>query len=506
MHHLLAYLGILRAGLVCVPVNIRQPAAIVRYICDDSGMQFAFADEAGAALVPDGVEHAPLAPVPAPGRGPHAEFPTVDERSTALVLYTSGSTGRPKGVVLSHCSQLSMVNAVTGGSDSRLFAGQRGIVAAPMFHMNALVFIASFLKGGGSIVLMSRFDAAMFAEAIGRYGVNVITGVPTMIAILHARGGTWASRTSAASVPSTSARPRSPRPSSPSRGDAAERHGPELLRHDRDRRRPVRAAPRRSGSPTHFRGLSHTARGGAANDDGVLLVKAPSMMSGYLNLPELTERKLRDGWFTTGDLFERDRDGFYFFKGRADDMFVCSGENVYPGRWSRRSSRMQGCCRRRWCPYRMTCAARCRWRSSSRWAPRSARGRSRTRQGTSRALPLPEAGLVPGFPAAGEHDEGRSPGTDAPGRGVGRAPERPVVADHADQRRSPYPLADAVPEAELQRQVDELASAKNRGLVRGMPTYLKLGGPGFIGAARTLGAGTMTSSMLAGAEFGYRTL
>ena len=80
------------------------------------------------------------------------------------------------------------------------------------------------------------------------------------------------------------------------------------------------------------------------------------------------------------------------------------------------------------------------------------------------------------------------------------------MADHADQRRSPYPLADAVPEAELQRQVDELASAKNRGLVRGMPTYLKLGGPGFIGAALTLGAGTMTSSMLAGAEFGYRTL
>ena len=332
VHHLLAYLGILRAGLVCVPVNIRQPAAIVRYICDDSGMQFAFADEAGAALVPDGIEHAPLAPVPAPGRGPHAEFPTVDERSTALVLYTSGSTGRPKGVVLSHCSQLSMVNAVTGGSDSRLFAGQRGIVAAPMFHMNALVFIASFLKGGGSVVLMSRFDAAMFAEAIGRYGVNVITGVPTMIAILHAA---WrdlgkpdlgsVSTVYIGSAPVTEAIVAQSREMMPNAAvlnsyGTTETGGGLFGPHPDGVVRPPTAV----GYPTPLVEVR-------LDEDGVLLVKAPSMMSGYLNLPELTERKLRDGWFTTGDLFERDRHGFYFFKGRADDMFVCSGENVYPG-------------------------------------------------------------------------------------------------------------------------------------------------------------------------------
>ena len=80
------------------------------------------------------------------------------------------------------------------------------------------------------------------------------------------------------------------------------------------------------------------------------------------------------------------------------------------------------------------------------------------------------------------------------------------MADGADRPPFRYPLADAVPEAELRRQADALATARGRGLIRGAPTYLKLGGPGFIGAALTLGAGTMTSSMLAGAEFGYRTL
>ena len=80
------------------------------------------------------------------------------------------------------------------------------------------------------------------------------------------------------------------------------------------------------------------------------------------------------------------------------------------------------------------------------------------------------------------------------------------MADTGDNPRSPYPLADAVPETELRQQVEDLSAARARGPVLGLPTYLRLGGPGFIGAALTLGAGTMTSSMLAGAEFGYRTL
>ena len=330
VHHLMAYLGIMRAGYVCVPVNIRQPRPILRYICDDARMRFAFADETGAALVPDSVEHAALAPVP--DADPEPRLAAVDEQSTALILYTSGSTGRPKGVVLSHLSQLSMINAVTGGSDSRLFVGQRGIVAAPMFHMNALVFIASFLTGGGSIVLMSRFDAAMFAGAIGKYGVNVITGVPTMIAILHAA---WrdlgkpdlgsVSTVYIGSAPVTEAvvaqsREMMPKATVLNSYGTTETGGGLFGPHPDGVERP----PTSVGYPTPLVEVR-------LDEDGVLLVKAPSMMSGYLNLPELTERKLHDGCFTTGDLFERDRDGFYFFKGRADDMFVCSGENVYPG-------------------------------------------------------------------------------------------------------------------------------------------------------------------------------
>ena len=330
--NLMAYLGVLRAGYVCVPVNIRQPPAIVRFVCEDAGMQFAFADEAGAALVPEGVAHAGLAPVPARAPGPARAFPAAGGRSTALILYTSGSTGRPKGVVLSHLSQLAMIDAVTAGPDSRLFDGQRGIVAAPMFHMNAQVFIASFLAGGGSVVLMSRFDAAMFAEAIAAYGVHVLTGVPTMIALLHSA---WQDlgRPDLGSVhtvyigsaPVTEAIVAQSREMMPNARvlnsyGTTETGGGLFGPHPDGLPRPATSV----GYPTPRVDLR-------LDGDGALLVKAPSMMTGYLNLPELTSRRLRDGWYDTGDLFERDADGFYFFRGRADDMFVCSGENVYPG-------------------------------------------------------------------------------------------------------------------------------------------------------------------------------
>src|SRR5256885_10428302 len=70
---------------------------------------------------------------------------------------------------------------------------------------------------------------------------------------------------------------------------------------------------------------------GVTGDEGVLQVRSPAMFTEYLNLPGVTGAKLRDGWYDTGDVMRRDGSGFYYFTGRADDMFVCGGENVYPG-------------------------------------------------------------------------------------------------------------------------------------------------------------------------------
>ena len=71
--------------------------------------------------------------------------------------------------------------------------------------------------------------------------------------------------------------------------------------------------------------------GGENANEGVLEVRTPAAMSGYLNLHEKTAEKMSsDGWINTGDIMRRDGDGFFYFVGRDDDMFNCGGENVYP--------------------------------------------------------------------------------------------------------------------------------------------------------------------------------
>jgi len=72
--------------------------------------------------------------------------------------------------------------------------------------------------------------------------------------------------------------------------------------------------------------------GGEDANEGELWIRTPANMAGYLNLPTKTQEILtRDGWYKSGDVFRRGEGGAYSFVGRTDDMFVCGGENIYPG-------------------------------------------------------------------------------------------------------------------------------------------------------------------------------
>src|SRR5207249_9142006 len=69
---------------------------------------------------------------------------------------------------------------------------------------------------------------------------------------------------------------------------------------------------------------------GNAAEEGELLIRCPYVCLGYYNEPETTRAKLTDGWLHTGDIFCKDKDGFFYFRSRVDDMFSCGGENIYP--------------------------------------------------------------------------------------------------------------------------------------------------------------------------------
>jgi long-chain acyl-CoA synthetase len=100
---------------------------------------------------------------------------------------------------------------------------------------------------------------------------------------------------------------------------------------------PVPLGPHPEGKPRPvgsigmpYAGTEAKLVGGSNPDEGELAVKNPGVLLGYHNLPDETAKRLRNGWYFTGDICRRDGEGFYYFVGRNDDMFVCGGENIFP--------------------------------------------------------------------------------------------------------------------------------------------------------------------------------
>jgi long-chain acyl-CoA synthetase len=334
--YLVAYFAIMRAGLVAVPVNTRLPEATIHFILGDAAAEFTFADRARLAALPPRLAAAAFDTV-AIEDAPDTRFETrvPEGREVAMILYTSGSTGRPKGVLLSHEGQLWALRTRLATYSEP--AAERFLVAAPLYHMNALFSAKSALMAGASLVLLAGFTPESYIDATARFHCTVLTSVPTMIARVVKEEARLAAadlgsvrRVTMGSAPTTQALWDKARAAFPvarlTTGYGTTEHGPSTF------------GPHPDGLPTPDLALGYPLpgnevrlSGGDNPDEGVLEVRCPAVMEGYANLPEATAKVLRDGWYWTGDVMRRDQDGFYFFVGRADDMFVCSGENIYPG-------------------------------------------------------------------------------------------------------------------------------------------------------------------------------
>ena len=329
-------LGAMRAGVVPVPVNVKLPADAVGYILGDAGARMVFADANASRLVPRGMRSVEYAKNFEPFLDPgtfEAFEPTSD--TVAIQPYTSGSTGRPKGVLLSHYGQ---------NWSRRILAHTRGttprdviLVAAPLYHKNALNAIKQGLTAGATMVLLPQFNVEHYLEAIGRHRCTVISGVPTMMAMVLVRRDLLA-KTDTSSVRTIM---MGSAPSSPELLRDLREYFPNaepLVVYGVTEGGPVPLGPHPEGKPRPpgslgalYPGTHARLVGGPGPDEGELALKNPGILLGYHNLPEETAKRLRDGWYHTGDVFRRDRDGFYYFVGRTDDMFVSGGENIFPG-------------------------------------------------------------------------------------------------------------------------------------------------------------------------------
>ncbi len=341
-------------GAIFVPLNTRlAPPELAHLLRDAEVRAFVWADQLDAVaravldLVPTELRVVVGAGSPAAdhtleqlidGARPVPLDSPVSRDDVAMIMYTSGTTGDPRGVVLTH-DNLTW-NAFHVLIDVDVSQDEVTLVSAPLFHTAALnqTFLPTFIKGG-TAVLESTFDPQRTLDLIARYRVTWMFGVPTMFQALTTAEG-WdkadlssvrAVEAGGAPVPEELIRTYQARGLTFMQGYGMTEASPGVLfLRAKDSLRKVGFA----GTPCFFADVElvdDEGRPVAEGEPGELVVRGPNVMRGYWRNEGATRSVLsEDGWFRSGDIAVRDRDGHVRIVDRKKDMFISGGENVYP--------------------------------------------------------------------------------------------------------------------------------------------------------------------------------
>ncbi len=344
--------GAIRAGVVPVLLNIKLGKDTLAHIVRDAGCEAAVVEPGCNPHILEVVDEARLSlriafePAP-PGwtdyeealQSAATEFdpPSLPADHLAFLSYTSGSTGKPKGVALTHAGQLWWIRCLQRHWPSS--PDDRNLVATPLYHKHAMA--AAFkplLHIGGSVVILPNFEPRRFLQALSEYRCTHTGGVPAVFTLLLQHKDLIKSldfsalkslKIGSAPVPEElfyAVEEAFGVPTSENYG--LTEGGPIMLGKPLDGRKvPIGSC----GVPWPEGEVKLVDADGEKNDNyGELWVKNPGVTPGYHNLPEVDRERLAGGWLRTGDIFSVDEKGFFYFRGRTDDMFVTGGINIYP--------------------------------------------------------------------------------------------------------------------------------------------------------------------------------
>jgi long-chain acyl-CoA synthetase len=270
---------------------------------------------------------------------PVLEMADTSPNDTAVVLYTSGTTGRPKGAELTHFSMF--YNAEYAGT--KILPAEEGGVALctlPLFHSFGQTSVMNAcLTKGDTLVLLPKFDPKSAFELMHKHKVTNFQGVPTMyFALLNFPEADQYDLSSLKYAVSGG----SAMPVEVIRAFEAKYKVTVLEGYGLSETSPVASfnmldRPTKPGSigvP-----IAHVEFKLVDDNDqvitksgvpGEICIKGINVMKGYLKKPEATAQSIKDGWFYTGDIAQRDDDGYYYIVDRKKDMIIRGGFNVYP--------------------------------------------------------------------------------------------------------------------------------------------------------------------------------
>jgi len=348
------------AGIVPVPVNVRLAPPEIAFILRDADVKALAVEEpflplAESELLKPFTRNA-FALAPAPLGGPLPDYDSLlsactptdpvesAEDDDAIVLYTGGTTGRSKGVRLTHR------NVVANGMQCGAEMGFRGddvyLHVAPMFH-SADLLGTGFTLLGGAHAYLTQFTPTNLLRAIQDLNVSWLMLAPTMIMMVlreltpadfdlrHLRALLYGSAPMAAewvrktieAFPGVAI----------AQGYGLTETSPiltylDFAEHMRAIDSGDYARLTAAGRPimgVEMRICDADGEERPLGQPGEVVVRAPNVTRGYLNLPEETAAAIRADWFHTGDIGRMDEEGFLYLLDRKKDMVVTGGENVY---------------------------------------------------------------------------------------------------------------------------------------------------------------------------------